>query len=332
MAYLDYQDDSNQHHTDSALVNGGHFIFTGKIQTPTFGILYFSSSPVHDNFFFEAGSTFMEGDTSKSSHINTRGGNSTSLFNDYKQTADSFTRYRSSLESFISGPHASNDSAIHAKYMDDFYLSMSEEETFTEQFVRKHPDSYVSAYLLYYKFSGEGNINKGIALLSILSRQIQQSKYARQLLQLQLNLKSSISGTHAPEFSEPDTSGKILRLTNIKARYILIDFWASWCGPCRRENPVLVEAYKKYHDKGFEILSVSFDQNRAAWINAINKDGLSWLNVSNLDDWQNDKVADLFGVNQIPANFLIDAQGQIVGKNLTGVGLDYVLEKQLGKQ
>src|ERR1019366_91106 len=181
-AYFEYLDDeTNRQLTDSAFVSGGKFTLTGHIQTPTFGILYFPVSDIQEFFFFEPGSTFISEDTSKPGHLLVIGSKSTEIFSEYRQKADSFKRYRSALMPFISGNKVTGDSAVQAQYMDNYYISLSDEENFTEQFVRKHPDSYVCAYLLFFEFSGENNMNKGVALLNILSPQIQQSKYCRQL-------------------------------------------------------------------------------------------------------------------------------------------------------
>jgi len=184
-AHLDYLDDKNVHHNDSALVLRGSFRFMGAIETPTFAILYFPSSHVQQSFFFDPGFTFVEGDISANKHLSFRGGNSTSLFSEYTQLADSFSAIRNAIEPFLSGPKAVQDSTIHAQYMDGLYKLISDEESVTEKFIKAHPDSYVSAYILLYKFSGESNINKGVAILSVLNPKVQQSKYGRQLLQKQ---------------------------------------------------------------------------------------------------------------------------------------------------
>ncbi len=132
-------------------------------------------------------------------------------------------------------------------------------------------------------------------------------------------------------FASPE--GKTIALSSIKGKIVLLDFWASWCGPCRMENPNLVAAYNKYKDtkfkgaKGFTIYSVSLDQNKDAWMKAIAKDNLSWeYHVSDLGGWQS-KPAQIYRVNSIPASFLLDQNGVIIGKNLRGPALDAALEK-----
>ncbi len=125
-------------------------------------------------------------------------------------------------------------------------------------------------------------------------------------------------GTKAPEIALPNPQGDTIRLSQTRGKYVLVDFWASWCRPCRIESPNLVKAYNKYHSKGFTIFSVSLDRNKQAWINAINSDGLGqWYHVSDLRGWQS-QAARKYGVNAIPSNFLLDPQGRIIAKNLRG--------------
>jgi thiol-disulfide isomerase/thioredoxin len=140
-------------------------------------------------------------------------------------------------------------------------------------------------------------------------------------------------GNKAPEIAEKGVNGEIIKLSDLKGKLVLIDFWASWCGPCRMENPTVVAAYQKHksaefkNGKGFSIYSVSLDQNKDGWIAAIAKDKLEWpYHVSDLKGWYS-KYAGIYRVNSIPANFLIDANGIIIAKNLRGPMLEDALNQ-----
>jgi peroxiredoxin len=127
-------------------------------------------------------------------------------------------------------------------------------------------------------------------------------------------------GQQAPEISLPDTDGQLFSLSSLRGKYVLIDFWASWCGPCREENPNVVAAYKKYHSKNFTILGVSLDKTKEDWLNAIKEDGLTWKHVSDLKFWETPMVG-LYGFSGIPYNVLIDPQGKVIADNLRGTAL-----------
>lgn len=130
----------------------------------------------------------------------------------------------------------------------------------------------------------------------------------------------------APEFSQPDANGKPVSLASFKGKYVLLDFWASWCRPCRLENPNVVKAYNEFKDKNFTVFGVSLDESKEAWEQAIQKDGLTWTHASDLQSWNNAAAA-LYGVQSIPANFLIDPQGNVIAQDLRGEELLQTLRK-----
>lgn len=150
-------------------------------------------------------------------------------------------------------------------------------------------------------------------------------------LQAQIDvMKLSLPGAIAPDFQQETPEGETLKLSDFKGKITLVDFWASWCAPCRRENPNVVNLYQKYKDKGFDILGVSLDRDKARWIQAIEKDGLTWSHVSDLKGWKN-SVAGLYGVTSIPHTILLDREGRIIQRNLRGEQLAQKLQEIFGE-
>ncbi|WP_258539514.1 peroxiredoxin family protein [Chitinophaga oryzae] len=137
-------------------------------------------------------------------------------------------------------------------------------------------------------------------------------------------------GATAMNFTQNNVSGKAVQLKDYRGKYVLLDFWASWCGPCRAENPNVLDNYEKYHGKGLEILAVSLDDKKDAWVKAIKDDGLTWEHVSDLKGWKNE-VAKEYNIRAVPSNFLIDKEGKIVAKDLRGEELTKKLEEIFGK-
>ena len=135
-------------------------------------------------------------------------------------------------------------------------------------------------------------------------------------------------GAIAPDFTLESPAGEKISLHGIKGKVKLVDFWASWCGPCRRENPNVLRIYKRFHDKGLEIIGVSLDDNKEKWEKAIQEDGLIWLHVSDLKGWKS-MAAELYQVNSVPSTFLLDGDNRIVAKNLRGEKLEKAIEKLL---
>ncbi|WP_420153303.1 redoxin domain-containing protein [Siphonobacter sp.] len=195
-----------------------------------------------------------------------------------------------------------------------------------QAFISKHPTSIVPTYILYREYSYRltpDEIEKNVALLDA---SLQKTPYVQTLKQLVTTLRSVQVGEKAKDFQANTPDGKPLRLSSLYGKsYVLIDFWAAWCGPCRRENPNLVKTYNQYKDQGFTILGVSLDKTKEAWLKAIEKDQLTWPQVSDLAYW-NSAPAQLYGVRAIPSNVLLDAEGRIVARNLRGEELAAKLE------
>lgn len=198
------------------------------------------------------------------------------------------------------------------------------------KFITEHPKSIVSSYVLYrnwsYRLSPE-EITKNIALLD---KSQQNSTYVKELKELVTVLNGLAVGKKAPDFTAPNPDGKPVRFSENLKGYTLVDFWASWCGPCRKENPNIVAAYKEYHDKGFNIIGISLDKKKENWVKGIQEDQLNWLQVSELTYW-NSTIAKLYGVRAIPGNYLVDSKGIIVARNLRGEDLQTTLKTLLDK-
>lgn len=153
--------------------------------------------------------------------------------------------------------------------------------------------------------------------------------YTKELNNQVEKLKVTAVGQIAPEISLANPSGEIVKLSSLRGKYVLIDFWAKWCGPCRRENPNVVKAYKRFKDKGFEVFGVSLDRNKEDWVKAIAEDGLTWTHVSDLKYFESQAAKD-YNINAIPFSILLDKNGKIIAKNLRGAALDRKLEEVLG--
>ena len=220
---------------------------------------------------------------------------------------------------------------------------MEEQKTYITDFIQKHSTEPASLLALSNQLGQQPVLNPRTDFDLFEKVDVQLFKrYPKSALVLNLHkyvaamrpqiqtansqAKLTGKGAIAPEISLPDPDGKTQSLSSLRGKIVLVDFWAGWCAPCRRENPNLVKAYNKYHSKGFEIFQISLDKTKPEWVAAIKQDGLNWIHVSDLKYWGS-PVARQYGIESIPANYLLDKDGKIIGSNLRGADLEAELDK-----
>lgn len=209
-------------------------------------------------------------------------------------------------------------------------VSIGDIQQSVDDFIAKKPASPVSAMAVLSTIG----FTKDVALLEkrvhALAPAALSTAIGGQLKQAVVEAAFNSIGSTAMNFTQADTLGKNISLADFRGKYVLVDFWASWCGPCRRENPNVVATYNKYKDKNFTVLGVSLDEERDSWLRAIKKDSLSWTQVSDLKGWEN-AVAQQYHITAIPRNLLIGPDGKILAKDLRGEDLQMKLRELLGE-
>lgn len=191
-----------------------------------------------------------------------------------------------------------------------------------------HPASPVTAYFVVKDFAYKLDLEAMKDVRSKLDASLKGTSYVQQIESMIARMEKVQVGSEAPDFTLPDTEGNKVSLSSFRGKYVLVDFWASWCPDCRKENPNIVAAWEKYKNKNFAVLGVSLDRSKEPWLAAIEKDNLTWTHVSDLKFWNSD-AAVLYCIRWIPMSFLIDPQGKIVAVGLEGEELHNKLEDLL---
>jgi peroxiredoxin len=311
--------------TDSAALDHGFFKFSGKADTAEYCRIRLNDQV--KGFFLENGKISMLIKKDSLSDALISGTPAEDEYNFYQLQISKSLNNRMTL---VDNAYAVANSRKNKKAMDSLekvFDSLDlEQKQLIFHYTKAHPASVISAFLIYSNFIYNPRPGELDSLYHQLDTSVQATYFGKLLQNSVAKAKLTAIGSAAPVFSCADASGKPVSLSSFKGKYVLLDFWASWCGPCRRENPTIAKAYRVFHDKGFDIFGVSLDDTKADWLNAIKKDGLDWTQVSDLKGWQSEP-ADLYGIKAIPMNYLLDKTGIIVAKGLRGDALNAELQK-----
>lgn len=312
---------------DSTKVKKESFTFKGTLPYPQTVVIKSSDEVVSDIIFLDNTDVTITGSMDDPKHLTVTGSKSHAEYEAYEAMIDPIQDALRPLHAEarkIAKEDKEATKAFVAKNMDPLKDELMQRRI---DFVKDHPDSYVGLWVLaqIYKMPPALEVK---AMFDAMPAPIRECELGQQVGPLIEKRVATRKGVPAPPFTQEDVAGNPVSLESFKGQYVLIDFWASWCAPCRKENPNLKKAYDEFKDKGLKIIGVSLDHDKDRWVHAIEKDGLPWIQVSDLKGWKN-AVAEAYGVNAVPANFLVDPDGEIIATNLRGEALEEKLDEVL---
>ncbi|MCH2193098.1 TlpA disulfide reductase family protein [Kordia sp.] len=322
---------------DTAVIQNGKFTFTGKLEHPELGFIYINGAEGNVNLLLENATITIDANKDNLSTSKVSGGKHNQEYVDFVEDSKALSEKVQKIRARYQKAVTTRDTAVinaAKKQVADLDKQAVE---YQEKYVLDHPDSYISVMLVNRMLRSKlTTAKKAKQFFDALPDDMKKTRVAQDLFIKSTEMLRSTLGSVATNFSAPNPEGKKISLDEVKSKVTIIDFWASWCGPCRRENPNVVKIYEKYHKDGLEIIGVSLDgrpnQNNARedWLRAIKTDGLQWPQVSNLDGFR-DAIARTYNVRSIPATFILNEKGEIVEKNLRGASLEAKIKELLGK-
>ena len=315
---------------DTAIVMNETFSFYGKVANPSLRIISINGINGNVSFVLESGRTSIDIYKDSIYYSKVSGTKNNEDYNVFKNEIEKRGKVISEIRQQIKNSRTNNPE-LFKELVAENRVKTDESLAYLHDFIKANHDSDISLLLLGSHL-GESRLNidklmESFTLLKDVITKTPANKLIGEKIETFLSLKEAQAnldiGKIAPNFTAPTTEGKLLSLNDIKGKATIIDFWASWCKPCRLENPNVVRVYEKYHDKGLEIISVSLDRagQKERWLKAIETDNMNWHHVSNLKFW-NEPVAKMYSVSSIPATFILDENGKIVANKLRGKALE----------